>query len=684
MELSVSKGDTTLHFPGTDKMLWTYEANNIRMNIPAPVFEVDGKETVLSVDSFHEISRRETMPGTTEFVMEGKVIADFRLTLRLVVRLAEKNPFARFHYAIRGDAKLTRSLGKDSINYLSLDMKSATEIREVRISDFDELLHCYMPSEENVPLQAFNDSATLFGPILCAGNTRHSLLCAYEHGSQVPFRFLEFALRPGMSADLRAVRGNYWNGYDLRNGYETVWFDIGAVEGGFDELAGQWREFILRWMSPNAASRTPYIFYNTWNAQERHKAWDKGKYLDFMNESRMLDEIEVAHKMGIDVFVLDTGWYRKTGDWEVNGKFFPNGLTPLREKLSKYGMKLGLWFSPALAAVSSRLAEKHEDCRISRDGRKGDAFAVWETEESYSFCLCSAYWRSFADELIRCVKELGVTYFKWDAVDQFGCDDPGHLHGSSENSPGERADCCAFEQVRYMSKIIDRVCAACPEAIVDFDITESHRSVGLAFLASGKYFLMNNGPYYRSYDDPQYAPGGGMGSNIFVFPGPARARLCRKPLVFDRWIPSILFLTHYLPDDPESSQLINIAAMILGQNGIWGDLLKISPEGQALYGQLLGWYKQVRADVNGACPVRNGTMSSNPEIHEKIGKSGMGVICVFTDNPGTFRYVTSGRVDAKVRSSDARANIAILPDGRAEIIFTFESKGAKIVFFGAE
>jgi hypothetical protein len=124
--------------------------------------------------------------------------------------------------------------------------------------------------------------------------------------------------------------------------------------------------------------------------------------------------------------------------------------------------------------------------------------------------------------------------------------------------------------------------------------------------------------------------------------------------------------------------------MILGQNGIWGDLLKISLEGQELYGRLLGWYKQVRADVNGAFPVRNGSMSSNPEIHEKIGKSGRGVVCAFTDNPGTFRYVTSGRVDAKVRSSDARANIAILPDGRAEINFIFESKGAKIVFFGAE
>jgi alpha-galactosidase len=35
---------------------------------------------------------------------------------------------------------------------------------------------------------------------------------------------------------------------------------------------------------------------------------------------------------------------------------------------------------------------------------------------------------------------------------------------------------------------------------VDFDITEASRSVGLAWLSAGKYFLINNGPYYMNYD----------------------------------------------------------------------------------------------------------------------------------------------------------------------------------------
>ncbi len=684
MKTEIRKGDLILRFEGTAKTLFSYERKSLGwIEIPAPTFEIDGKTKTLSVEAFKKLSDSKPMPGVAEHVLKGEISSDRRLKLRLVLRIADQSPFVRFHYLLKGDAKLTKASGRDSARYLSLDMKGAEEVREVRLSDFDELIHSYVLTEETVPARHFKDNAALMGPIIAARGANRSWLCAYEHGSQPPFRFLEFALKPGMKAELRAVRGNYWDGLDLREAYRTVWFDIGIVKGGFDELACEWRRFVLEAMSPNAATRKPYIFYNTWNFQERHQAWDKGKYLDFMNEKRMLKEIDVAHKMGVDVFVLDTGWYQKTGDWEISLKRFPRGIRPIRERLSKYGMKLGLWFSPTHAAVTSRLTAKHPDCLMSWNGRKSEPHMVWETEESRCYCLCSPFWESFADELIRCSKEFGVTYFKWDAIGQFGCDDPGHMHGTASNTPQERADCYAFEQVRFMSKIIDKVCAACPEAIVDFDVTEAHRSVGLAFLASGKYFLINNGPYYRSFDDPQYAPGGGMGSNVFVFPGPARARLCRRPLGYDRWIPSVLFLTHYLPDDPRSSQLINIASMILGQNGIWGDLPKISKEGVELYGKLLGYYKKVREDVTGAYPVRSGFVGCNPEIHEKIGESGRGIVCAFTDNAGSYRYVTSRRTSAKFKASDGEIAVKRLPDGRSELLFKFEKGGAKIVFFGS-
>ena len=67
----------------------------------------------------------------------------------------------------------------------------------------------------------------------------------------------------------------------------------------------------------------------------------------------MLREIDAAHEMGIDVFVLDTGWYEKTGDWSVNPERFRDGMKRLKARLDAYGMRLGLWIGPTLAAGTS-------------------------------------------------------------------------------------------------------------------------------------------------------------------------------------------------------------------------------------------------------------------------------------------------------------------------------------------
>ena len=187
-----------------------------------------------------------------------------------------------------------------------------------------------------------------------------------------------------------------------------------------------------------------------------------------------------------------------------------------------------------------------------------------------------------------------------------------------------------------MAHVVDRLGAACPEAIVDFDITEGGRCVGLAFLAAGKYFLINNGPYYGSYDIPSMV---GNWCNIFVHPGQARGWICRTPLTFDKWLPSTLFLTHYLPDDPAESQRLNIASLILGQNGIWGDLPQLSADGIQHFASLLGKYKQVRDAITASDPEVTGLVGGL-EIHEKIARaSGQGVIAIFATATGTYRYL---------------------------------------------
>ncbi|MEJ2009095.1 MAG: alpha-galactosidase, partial [Acidobacteriota bacterium] len=364
----------------------------------------------------------------------------------------------------------------------------------------------------------------------------------------------------------------------------------------------------------------------------------------------------------------------------VSSKRFPDGLKRVKDRLDRYGMKLGLWFGPASAAVSSRALQEHRDCIVSWHGVEGKPHPIWGTEASYRMCLASRYADSFAERLIQLSKEVGVTYFKWDALGQYGCDSPRHEHGDQTNTPEERAQSYAFQMLQQMIRMADRIAAACPGAIVDFDVTEAGRAVGLGFLSAGRFFLINNGPYYASYDVPRNP--GRQNSNLFFYPGAARTWICRSPLAYDKWIPSILFLTHYFPDDPRSSQEISLASLILGQNGIWGDLPGVSASGVRLIGETLARYKQVWNDMAEADPVVVGEVSGSPEIHEKIStKTGRGAVAIFAPSRGKYSYVTSRAVSPRHWASEG---IEHHIDGqrRARLEITFDKPGAKIVFFG--
>jgi alpha-galactosidase len=677
------------------------------------------------------VSRTITANGTEEITVGGCLAALPDVTLETVFRVAADSPVLRFRYRVsstgahslssdvNAQADLLGSAGAaQPLTYLSLSHPPGASLTEVRFSEFNEMVHSFCLVEEAVPRAALSAGVPIMGPMLVQIREDSACLIAYEHGSQYPDAFIAFRYGVDDMIQLSAVKGNYLDGESLNQsaGFETVWFQFAAIGAAgrqvmpgdqrvqgtqpspvqrktpgpqgakapqqlTDALAAAYRRFQLNYATENLSSRRPYIFYNTWAYQERNKWWNGKTFLDSMHHDRIMQEIEKADQMGIEVFVLDTGWYEKTGDWAVSRERFPDRLAAVRKALEERGMKLGLWFNPKVAAVSSGILADHRDCVMSWRGKEGEAHPIWETEESHGMCLVSRYWESFADELIRLVRELGVTYFKWDAIGQYGCDSPNHYHGGTSHSYEERADSYAFNLGRYMSKIVDKVCSVCPEAIVDFDITEGNRYVGLGFLASGKYFLINNGPYYKNFDVPDDSE---RWSNVFVHPGPARTWFCRTPLTFDRWIPSVLFLTHYLPDDPVESQLVNLASLMLGQNGIWGDLLGVSDEGTGLISELLSYYKQVRADVSEADPVRTGTVGGGVEVHEKINpENGRGIVAVFTNGETDYTFVTSRKTCAAVRVSGG-ADIDITGGGSAKIRVRSRTTGAVIIFFGAE
>lgn len=108
------------------------------------------------------------------------------------------------------------------------------------------------------------------------------------------------------------------------------------------------------------------VLINNWEAT----------YFDF-NEEKILNIARQASNLGIDMMVLDDGWFGKRdddcsglGDWFVNEKKLNGGLKALVEKINAMGMKFGLWFEPEMVSEDSDLYRNHPDWAIQIPGRK--------------------------------------------------------------------------------------------------------------------------------------------------------------------------------------------------------------------------------------------------------------------------------------------------------------------------
>ncbi|MDZ7607406.1 MAG: alpha-galactosidase [Cyclobacteriaceae bacterium] len=330
------------------------------LGIGPPEFEIDGTKRKGVLRNIHQVGEGTTLKNNAvEYVFTGTMEELPDAELRIILRIPASNPVVRFRYELSATSAhtLTKEHGADNLLYFSASLASMEKVKEIRFSEFNEMVHSFSLSERILEKRHFDDSISAMGPLIFASNSSHSFILGYEHGSQVPDAFLQYQLNPDGTVSLEAVKGNYSAGekFSSEKPFSTVWLEAAMVAGGEQAMASTYRSFVLNDMTENLESRKPYIFYNTWNYQERMKHWYKKPYLDSMNLKRITREIDVAHRMGIEVFVIDAGWFEKTGDWKPSPTRFPDGLKDVKAQLDRYGMKLGLWFNPTVAAQSSKM-----------------------------------------------------------------------------------------------------------------------------------------------------------------------------------------------------------------------------------------------------------------------------------------------------------------------------------------
>lgn len=148
------------------------------------------------------------------------------------------------------------------------------------------------------------------------------------------------------------------------------------------------------------------VLINNWEAT----------YFDF-NEERLENIAKEASKLGVDMFVMDDGWFGKRdsdtsglGDWFVNESKLKGGLNTLVEKVKSYGMKFGIWFEPEMVSEDSELYRAHPDWAIKIPNRK-------PTRGRYQLVLDMTR-QDVRDCLFKVISEVlssaDISYVKWD------------------------------------------------------------------------------------------------------------------------------------------------------------------------------------------------------------------------------------------------------------------------------
>ena len=148
------------------------------------------------------------------------------------------------------------------------------------------------------------------------------------------------------------------------------------------------------------------ILINNWEAT----------YFDFSTD-KLLDIAREAKKCGIEMLVMDDGWFGKRnsdncslGDWKVNEEKITGGLKHLVDEVNKIGLQFGIWFEPEMISPDSDLYRAHPDWAIQIQGREAT-----QSRNQYVLDLSRPEVRDYAYECVASVlRSANIAYVKWD------------------------------------------------------------------------------------------------------------------------------------------------------------------------------------------------------------------------------------------------------------------------------
>ena len=194
------------------------------------------------------------------------------------------------------------------------------------------------------------------------------------------------------------------------------------------------------------------VLINNWEAT----------YFDF-NEEKILNIAQKAKSVGVELMVLDDGWFGKRdsdncslGDWFVDRRKLPDGIEGIANKITEMGMKFGLWFEPEMISEDSDLYRNHPDWCVHVEGRE-------KTQSRNQFVLDLTR-KDVCDYIVESVSSVlrsaPICYVKWDMnrnITEIG----------SKKLPPERQQEFPHRYMLGIYNVLERITTAFPDVLFE-------------------------------------------------------------------------------------------------------------------------------------------------------------------------------------------------------------------------
>jgi alpha-galactosidase len=315
-------------------------------------------------------------------------------------------------------------------------------------------------------------------------------------------------------------------------------------------------------LKKGAAYQPPWI-YNTWEPFER------GINLKIVREL-----VPVAARMGIDVFTIDDGWQAEYGENQINAQAFPGGLEEVVQLVEHQHMRLGLWVPLAAISTKSAVYREHPEW-IEREPDGQPKFTGTASGQSAVMCLATPYRKIAARRISDLIGLYHLKYVKLDLTTVFnaygespGCHASGHEHKTWAES---------LERIyEGIQEVKDTIYREHPDVELDltFELWGQKHVIDYGLLAAGDFDWLSN------VDDSAPQAAG---------PRQARTLLYLRSLA----IPAEAMLIGNL--HAEMPPIEERLATAMGSGPlVLGDLRKLTPAEQDLYGGEVRWFKTLR------------------------------------------------------------------------------------------